>query len=76
MDNSFDVDGIVITAIGPAEDRINSMAIQNDGKIVAAGYSAVINSVNYHFSIARYNSDGSPDASFDVDGNLHFSRDV
>lgn len=42
---------------------ITSIAIQNDGKIVAAG------SVS-GFAIARYNADGSPDLSFDGDGKL------
>jgi uncharacterized delta-60 repeat protein len=38
--------------------------IQNDGKILAAGYSYD------HFCLARYNIDGTPDNSFDNDGKL------
>lgn len=69
-DNSFDGDGLVITDFGTNTlDVINDIAIQADGKIVAAGYSGVaFPTANYFFAVARYNSDGTPDNSFDLDG--------
>ncbi len=39
LDTSFDSDGKVTTAIGSGDDYASSVAIQSDGKIVAAGYS-------------------------------------
>ncbi len=42
---------------------INSVAIQSDGKIVAAGYIS-----GHLFALARYNADGSLDTSFGSGG--------
>lgn len=65
LDNTFDGDGKVNTAFdGSSEDAANAISVQSDGKIVAAGYS------NVGFALARYNSDGSLDASFDGDGKV------
>ncbi|MCB0731330.1 MAG: T9SS type A sorting domain-containing protein [Ignavibacteriae bacterium] len=55
LDNSFDSDGKVTTAIGTNNDQAYGIALQNDGKIVVAGYSA-ISSSNYDFAIVRYNN--------------------
>ena len=68
LDNSFDGDGKVITAIGTSSDLANSIAIQSDGKLVVAGQSYT--GSNNYFAVARYNTDGSPDNSFDGDGKL------
>lgn len=69
-DNTFDGDGVVLTDFGSGTlDVINDIAIQADGKIVATGYSGVFYPTsNYFFAAARYNSDGTPDNSFDGDG--------
>ena len=53
--------GIVITAIANS-DIIESIAIQSDGKIVAAG------SANNFITLARYNTDGSLDTGFGIAG--------
>ena len=45
-----------------------SVAIQSDGKIVAAGYSN--NGSNWDFALVRYNTDGSLDTNFDSDGKV------
>lgn len=68
LDNSFDADGIVTTVIGTSDDKINALALQNDGKIVAVGES--FGSGKYEFSVARYNTDGSLDNTFDSDGKI------
>ena len=68
LDTSFDSDGKVTTAIGSAMTLLRSVAIQSDGKIVAAGYSD--NGSNYDFALVRYNTDGSLDTSFDSDGKV------
>ena len=64
LDTTFDNDGIAITSLDPGNDVANAVAIQSDGKIVAAGYSRT------NFALVRYNADGSLDASFDGDGKV------
>ena len=66
LDTSFDGDGKVTTAILSGDDVANSVAIQADGKIVAAGSSH--NGSDYDFALARFNIDGSLYTSFDGDG--------
>jgi uncharacterized delta-60 repeat protein/uncharacterized repeat protein (TIGR01451 family) len=61
--SSFDGDGIVRTDMGDY-DGVNEVAIQPDGKIVAAGGSSG------RFALARYLPNGSLDASFDGDGKV------
>ena len=68
LDTSFDTDGKLTTAIGASGDGASSMILQSDGKIVVAGYSAI--GGNYDFALARYNTDGSLDTSFDTDGKV------
>ena len=67
-DNSFDMDGIVVTPVGSSDDYANAIAIQTDGKIVVAGYS--FNGSNNDFALARYNTNGSLDNAFDTDGKV------
>jgi uncharacterized delta-60 repeat protein len=66
LDTSFDGDGKATTAIGTGDDRGFALAIQSDGKIVVAGQSS--NGSNVDVALARYNTDGSLDTSFDGDG--------
>jgi uncharacterized delta-60 repeat protein len=65
LDTSFDSDGIVTSDFG-GEDNGRAVAIQADGKLLVAGYAAGVN--NDDFAVVRYNSDGTPDLSFDNDG--------
>ncbi|MGN6617003.1 MAG: Calx-beta domain-containing protein [Ilyomonas sp.] len=66
LDKTFGDKGKVTTDFSGGYDIINSIAIQNDGKIIAAGKA------NSHslFAYARYNTDGSLDKSFGEDGKL------
>lgn len=64
-DNSFDGDGRIGANFGGA-DEVTSIAVASDGKIVVAGRSQTS---TYDFLIARYNSNGTPDTSFDTDGH-------
>ena len=68
LDTSFDADGKVITDFGSLNDTAYSVAIQGDGKIVAAGRGRVGGTTDY--ALARYNADGSLDTSFDGDGKV------
>jgi len=68
LDSSFDTDGKVTTAIGSSHAFASSVAIQSDGKIVALGSS--YNGSNYDFALARYDTNGALDTSFDTDGKV------
>ncbi|MFK8038128.1 MAG: T9SS type A sorting domain-containing protein [Crocinitomicaceae bacterium] len=70
IDNSFGVNGIVVTAF-PSTSLASEVALQNDGKIIAVGHTWE-GSVN-NFALARYNSDGSLDASFGNSGIISTS---
>jgi uncharacterized delta-60 repeat protein len=65
-DRSFSKDGKQKTDFGSGE-RIKSIAIQKDGKIVAAGIKSS-NSHSRYFILAHYNSDGSLDSTFGKNG--------
>ena len=67
LDTTFDTDGIVIV-LGPGNAITDSMALQSDGKIVIA-HNYYTGSA-YALTVLRYESDGSPDTSFDNDGRV------
>lgn len=70
LDASFDRDGRVFTDFG-YNDGAYGLAIQPDGKIVAVGNARSGSSRDTNeFGVARYNPDGSLDASFDGDGKV------
>jgi len=64
LDTSFDGDGIVTTDFG-SYCKGRALSIQPDGKIVVAGTSYGLSAA---FAVARYNTDGTLDTSFDGDG--------
>lgn len=71
LDTTFGTGGIVTTPIGSSDDGANSVVIQSDNKIVAAGYSfGPIGSGNSFFALVRYNPDGSLDTTFGTGGKL------
>lgn len=70
LDTSFGIGGKVITSINN-DERANSLVIQEDGKIVVAGYTFSSISGN-DVSCVRYNIDGSIDSSFGINGIATF----
>ncbi|VAW36680.1 hypothetical protein MNBD_DELTA04-1423 [hydrothermal vent metagenome] len=66
LDSSFNSDGMVTTAVGRGDDEISALAVQDDGRILAAGYS--VNGTARDFALVRYNVDGSLDADFGREG--------
>jgi uncharacterized delta-60 repeat protein len=68
IDDSFGNSGRVQTQFTDRSDDAFAVALQSDGKIVAAGRSS--SKLNSNFAVARYDSAGNPDASFDQDGKL------
>ena len=67
LDVSFGGDGIVTTQVGPRADFAAAIAVQPDGKVVAAGVAG-FDSANPRFGLARYNPDGTLDTGFGGDG--------
>jgi uncharacterized delta-60 repeat protein len=68
LDTSFNGTGKVTTAFGPGDDRAFAVAVQPDGKTVAAGFS--FNGINNDFALVRYNADGSLDTGFNGTGKV------
>ncbi|MCG3155068.1 MAG: hypothetical protein DKINENOH_01670 [bacterium] len=68
LDVSFDGDGKLISDFGLHNEQVNALALQPDGKIVAAGHGSSNDATYQNFLVARYNADGSLDVSFDGDG--------
>jgi uncharacterized delta-60 repeat protein len=69
FDRSFgSPNGYVKTDFFGSEDRLESIAIQPDGKIVAAGVAYGGGTSNY--ALARYNADGTPDFTFGSNGRI------
>lgn len=65
VDTSFGVAGQQTTDLG-ASDYIASVAIQPDGKIVVAGHTNTLGTLD--FVVARYLQDGTLDGGFGTDG--------
>jgi uncharacterized delta-60 repeat protein len=66
LDTSFSGDGKQRTDFGGTGDAANGVALQGDGKIVAVG--ATFDGFTGDFALARYNPNGTLDASFSADG--------
>lgn len=67
-DTTFSQDGKQYKAFGKDNYFLQSMVIQNNGKIVAAGFSETPSGGSSSFAIARFNSNGELDTSFNNDG--------
>jgi uncharacterized delta-60 repeat protein len=69
VDHGFGGDGKVTTDFGGPADVAFAVALQADGKIVAAGRGSDLpNTASRGFAVARYNADGTPDATFGAGG--------
>jgi len=68
LDPTFGDGGIVTTSISDEYNIGRGMAVQPDGKIVACGNAGP--SSNYDLAVARYNTDGTLDASFGTNGTV------
>jgi uncharacterized delta-60 repeat protein/uncharacterized repeat protein (TIGR01451 family) len=69
LDTSFGTDGKVTTDFGDDESG-RVIAIQTDGKIVVAGTIGYSGDNSHDFALARHNSSGSLDTSFNIDGKV------
>jgi uncharacterized delta-60 repeat protein len=71
VDGSFGSDGQVATEFFGLANPACALDLQPDGKIVAAGYAySATSGTIYDSAIARYNTDGSLDTSFGVEGKV------
>ena len=68
LDPTFGTAGQVTTSFGGTDDQALSIALQGDGKIVAAGFTW--NGSTTRFALARYDADGSVDATFGTGGEV------
>jgi uncharacterized delta-60 repeat protein/uncharacterized repeat protein (TIGR01451 family) len=70
LDSGFGQGGTVVTDLG-VNDGLSAVALQADGKIVAAGSTYTMSGgvlLTYDFALARYNVNGSLDNSFGTGG--------
>ena len=69
LDAGFSDDGIVELTHDEFANSVHATAVQADGKIVATSYVAG-SGVYEHDGFYRFNTDGTPDASFGLDGHI------
>jgi uncharacterized delta-60 repeat protein len=69
LDTTFSGEGMVTTDFPHHGAFVDGVAIQADGKIVAAGVSG-LSGTNPQFALARYNADGTPDTTFSGNGRV------
>ncbi|MBI2960352.1 MAG: hypothetical protein HYY28_08565, partial [Betaproteobacteria bacterium] len=72
LDSSFGSGGKVVTQFGAGQNSLSGVAIQSDGKIVAAGSSnsRINDYTTSDFALLRYNADGTLDESFGTGGKV------
>ena len=72
LDRAFGNNGKVVSDLFGQIEVANAIALQSDGKIVAAGYTAPLTNSNNRgdFALARYHSDGTLDATFGNNGKV------
>jgi uncharacterized delta-60 repeat protein len=66
VDAAFGNDGFTVKDFGIGDDEALALAVQEDGKILVAGYSS--NGAATNLTVARYLDDGVLDISFNYDG--------
>jgi uncharacterized delta-60 repeat protein len=67
-DTSFSGNGKLLTDLGSSSEAANGVAIQDDGRIVAAGYTYTSAGRTFDFAVVRYTSAGELDTTFSGDG--------
>jgi uncharacterized delta-60 repeat protein len=72
LDGTFNATGKVLTNFTSGDASAQAVAIQPDGNIVAAGYFEVpnIEGRGFDFALARYNTDGTLDRTFNSTGQV------
>ncbi len=68
LDTSFGSNGLYMASLGGSYDEIEAVAVQDDGKILAGGFTYV--GQKQHFVLLRLTSSGALDTSFSGDGKV------
>ena len=68
LDTTFNTTGKLIPSFGTSYERAAAVAVQKDGRIIVVG-SVTVGSKSA-MAVARFNSDGSPDTTFNSTGQL------
>jgi uncharacterized delta-60 repeat protein len=66
----FNATGKVLTDVLGEDDVAFAVAIQSDGKIVAAGHSFFSTAFSEGFTLVRYTPDGTLDITFNATGKV------
>lgn len=69
LDTSFGTDGVARIPVNFAENDFDGLLVQEDGKIVASGHIA-LDFTLFAMLVARFDADGSPDATFGDNGTF------
>ncbi|MDO9353048.1 MAG: delta-60 repeat domain-containing protein, partial [Solirubrobacteraceae bacterium] len=70
LDTGWGGTGIVAVSVSAQTDAANAIAQQADGKLVIVGHADSVGANAFDFSVLRFNTDGTLDASFSGDGML------
>jgi len=72
LDAGFGTGGKVVTDVSGTGgiDEARAVALQGDGRIVAVGVAKTGGATTYDFALARYDTNGSLDATFGTGGTL------
>jgi|GEM_PF-2787075 len=68
LDTTFGVGGKVITDLGSSYEYANALAVQTDGKIIAAGKIVNGDIASANFAMVRYEANGEVDTDFGING--------
>ncbi|MBK9046970.1 MAG: T9SS type A sorting domain-containing protein [Bacteroidetes bacterium] len=72
LDSSFAGDGIVISNFSGTNNTAYDLKVQADGKIVVAG--SYLTTSNFALGIMRYNTNGTLDNSFGINGKVEITH--
>jgi len=70
LDPSFGAGGTVVTEFPSSYSGARAVAVQADGRIVAAGFAHTNNSIISDFALTRYDASGALDPTFGTGGRV------
>ena len=68
LDTTFGASGRITTDFSAGNDGARGITLQSDGKILLGGYA--FNGTSFDFAVARYNTDGTLDTTFNGTGKV------
>lgn len=70
IDRNFGTDGEAYVDFFGQEDHVYAMTLQDDGKVLMAGYCYNPGDSKYYFALARFTTEGTADSSFGTNGKV------